>query len=176
MIINSYGHDIRLTSAMKLAITGKLLFLEKFLASDMIVTVSVKKIDDNLSISVSFAYKGQMVRIEQKDPDFYVGLDKLSDTLKNKMSKLHKIKTEHSNDSLRNIQIEEENVDDFNEESIVYDKIDNIKTLTPKEAINELDNSSKIFYFFYNKDMNNKFCFIEYQKNEKYKITEIDQK
>lgn len=165
MIIEITGANVKTTKGMSDAIEEKLSFLDKFLSDSDVVKVNEKKVKEINRVSVVFVYNNKVVKLEEKDKDFYAALDKLCAKLKNQMSKLHSLKVKQKNDHEKALKYMVDDAEDSKESQIVKRKHTNLEVMYEHEAMEKLDLLGYESFVFKNADDGEKVTMI-YCRND----------
>lgn len=168
-------NNLIVTEGMKKTIEEKLSFLDKFLKPETNVNVTVFVEKDEQNIEVLFPYNNQLIKHRIKDDDFYVGMDKLVEKLKNTMSKNHDIMVNKNKKKLGlypelNIDNDEEYKEDTNK--IVKRKCFSMKLMMEEEAILQMQMLGHPTFMFLNADLDFTMCLLYKRKNGTYGIIE----
>lgn len=164
MKIELNGSNIRITDGMKEVMKKKLAFLEKFLSDETRVSVKVtqKKIEIKLVIMV--IYNDRLIKITERDNDFYVAVDKAVDTLKTQIKKQHTLKVKREKDQSETIRTYFEN-DNEEISKIVKRKTVLLVPMTEEEAINEMEELGHNSFVFLNADYHQVVSMV-YRRND----------
>ena len=174
MIIKSNGLNLKITEGMQLAISSKLDSLRKFLDDESEVSVKVTQKKLEVKIVIMVVYNGKLIKVTERDSDFYVALDKVSDTLKAQIKKQHTIKVKRETDQSKTIRtlFNDEIEEEVDEPHITKRKKIELQPLTEDEAIQEMESLGHNSFVFLNVDSAGCVSMI-YKKNDgKYGILE----
>lgn len=174
MIIEANASNVKITEGMNAAIENKLSFLNKFLSDNDIVKVTQTKVKDTIKVSVVFVYNNKVVKIEEKETDFYVALDKICSRLKSQMSKLHSLKIKQQQDHERALKYIPNETDEVEPAKVVKRKHTNLEVLYEYEAIELLESSGYQSYIFKNADDNDKTSMVYIRNDGNYGIIECE--
>ena len=174
MIIEANASNIKITEGMNAAIENKLGFLKKFLSENDVVKVTQTKVKDIVKVSVVFVYNNKVVKIEEKENDFYVGLDKVCSRLKSQMSKLHSLKIKQQQDHEKALKYIPNESEDVEQPKIVKRKHTNLEVLYEYEAIDVLETSGYQSYVFKNADNDEKTSMVYIRNDGNYGIIECE--
>ena len=167
MTVKVNGLNLKITEGMQTAIEHKLESLEKFIKnSEISVKVTQKKLE--VKIVIMLVYNGKLIKITERDEDFYVALEKVTDTLKSQIKKLHTLKIKREQDqseTIRNYFSEEEVEDDEDNPKIIKRKSINLLPMTEEDAINSMEVLGHTSFLFLNSDMKNAISMI-YRRND----------
>lgn len=156
------GRHLKITEGMKDAIKHKLNFLEKFLKSDSIITVTVNVVSDiECKVDVLFALNGEFIKSEAIEKDFYIALDEVADRVKKQVVKKRKlVKT------IRNLNTEhcEEKVNSKEMNKIVKRKKFSMKPMSEEEAILQMELLGHNSFMFINANLDSVMCLL-YKRN-----------
>ena len=154
MIIKSNGLNLKITEGMKTAIENKLESLDKFIDDDTEISVKVTQKKLEVKIVVMVIYNGKLIKITERDDDFYVALDKVVDTLKMQVKKQHTLKVKRENDQSKTIRtyFTEDLEDEVDEPHIVKRKDIELQPLTEAEAIQEMESLGHNAFVFLDAD------------------------
>lgn len=177
MFIKVLGRQgLIITEGMEQTIREKLLFLEKFLKVDSTVNVTVSINKDIVKIEILFAYNNQLIKKDIEDNDFYVGIEKITTTLKNVMSKNHDIIIDRNKKKtgLKNGVILKEDTDKDNQNinKIVKRKNFSMKPMMEEEAILQMKLLGHSSFMFLNAECNFTMCLLYERKDGNYGIIE----
>lgn len=171
MKIKTNGTNLKVTPAMEEALENKLDFLSKFLKEDDRITVSVTKVKNILKMSLILIYNNKTVKIEEKEEDFYVAVDKIAARLKPQISKLHSLKVKRKNDHEKLLSyIPEDEVS--LEPKVVKRKTTVLESISEKDAIDIMEDNGYDAFVFMNADIENKICMMHIRNDGDYFIVE----
>lgn len=165
MIIEMTGSSIKVTEGMTTAVNEKLKFLSKFLKDDEVVKVNEKKVKELHNVSIVFIYNNKVVKLAEKDKDFYSALDKLCSKLKNQISKLHSLRIKQKQDHEKALKHIFDDQEEEKENKVVKRKHTNLEVLYEYEAIEQLEANGYQSYIFKNADDDEKVTMI-YCRND----------
>ena len=104
MRIKSNGLNLKITEGMQTAIESKLNLLDKFIEDDTEISVKVTQKKLEVKVVIMLIYNGKLIKITKRDEDFYVALEKASDTLKSQIEKQHTLKVKRESDQRETIR------------------------------------------------------------------------
>lgn len=157
------------TDGMKGAIKEKLSFLDKFLKEETPVQITISVENDTHKIDMIFPYNGQLIKQSAETSDFYMSLDKLSDTLKNTMSKFHSTLVDKNKRFIKDYT--NEVYEDSEEKSkIVKRKNFSMKPMFEEEAILQMNALNHSSFMFLNADLDFTMCLLYKRKDGNYGI------
>ena len=166
MVIKTNGLNLKITEAMQNAIDTKLLSLDKFIEdTEVSVKVTQKKLE--VKVVIMLVYNGKLVKITERDSDFYNALEKASDKLKAQIKKLHTLKVKRETDQSKTIRtyFNEEIEDEIEDSKIVKRKKIELRPMTEEDAIQEMETLEHNTFVFLNADSNNCVSLI-YRRND----------
>lgn len=164
------GRHLKITEGMKDAIEHKLNFLEKFLKSNSIVTVTVNVVSDiEQKVDVLFSVNGEFIKAEATDKDFYTALDEVADRLKTQI-----VKKRNLEKSVRSINTDhyEPKIQSENLDKIVKRKKFSMKPMSEEEAILQMDLLDHNSFMFMNTEIGEVMCLLYKRKRGGYGIIE----
>ena len=144
------GKNIEVTEGIRAAIEEKLGRLDKYLADDIdiIVTLSVQK--ERQKIEVTIPMKGHIIRAEQDSADMYVSIDLVIDILERQ---IRRYKTRLMSKKYEGAGLKQEFIDkDEDEIRIIRSKKFAIKPMDVEEACIQMDLLGHNFFVFRNAD------------------------
>lgn len=141
------GENIAITDAIRNYAKTKLSKLEKYFAEDVTVHVTAKVYPNKQAkAEVTIPSKAVTLRAEETSNDWYASLDLVVDKLERQMRK-HKTKMQKRN---RVEKAHDETTDDS--EPFARSKDIDIETMSPQEAIDQMDLLGHDFFIFLNED------------------------
>lgn len=154
MIIKSNGLNLKITEGMQSAIKSKLETLDKFLNDNIEVLVKVTQMKLEVKVVIMVIYNGKLIKVTERDEDFYVALDKSVDVFKNQIKKQHTLKVKKENDQSKTIRTYfNDDFEEYNDEPhITKRKSIELQPLTEKEAIQEMESLGHNAFVFFNAD------------------------
>lgn len=170
MIIKIFAKNLKITEGIESSINEKLEFLNKFLKEDTCVNVKIKIEKESHIIKIVTVYQTQIIEVKESTDDLYKSIDIVSDTLKAKLSKLHK----HSIDKKRKKEILD--IDDTYEHKkrnkITKRKSFQMKPMSEEEAILQMELLKHSSFMFINADLDFTMCLLYKKKDGNYGIIE----
>lgn len=164
MKIQLNGINIRITDGMQDVVKKKLNSLEKFLDEDTKVSVKVTQKKIEIKLVIMLVYNDRLIKITERDNDFYVAVDKAIDTLKTQIKKQHTLKVKREKDQSETIRTYFENEED-ELPHISKRKIVKLESMTEEFAINEMERLEHNSYVFLNSDSDGNVSMI-YRRND----------
>lgn len=141
------GENITITDPIRNYAKTKLSKLEKYFAEDVTVHVTAKVYPNKRAkAEVTISHKDVTLRAEETSDNWYASLDLVVDKLERQIRK-HKTKMQKRN---RAKKAHDESVDDT--ETFARIKDLDIETLSPQEALNQMDLLGHDFFIFLNED------------------------
>lgn len=174
MNIKINGSNVKITEGMSTTLNEKFNFLNKFLNENEQVTVYVKAVKNSIKISTIFIYNNKVVKIEDKDDDFYVAVDKLTARLKSQISKMHSLKVKKRRDHDKALKYLSSEEDVSIEPKIVKRKQTELEEITEEEAIVIMEENNYEAYVFKNADDNGRISMIHVRNDGDYFIVACD--
>ena len=148
------GKNIEVTEGIRAAIEEKLGRLDKYLADDIdiIVTMSVQK--ERQKIEVTIPMKGHIIRAEQDSADMYVSIDLVIDILERQIRryKTRLMSKKYEGAGLKQEFIDKDEDVDDDEIRIIRSKKFAIKPMDVEEACIQMDLLGHNFFVFRNAD------------------------
>lgn len=172
MKINMNGKNVEITDGMRNYLEKKLNYFSKFLKEDDVITVSVSTRKNVQKLEIFFKYDNQEVKVKLENADFYINVNKAMDVLKNKVGKLHSMKTKKSRESIKEEFMEEEFIEENSE--IVKRKQFELKPMTEEEALLQIYLLGHHSYIFKNADREDKICLLYKRDDDEYGIIETE--
>lgn len=174
MKLEIFAKNIELTEGIKTAINEKLEFLNKFLKENTCVDVTVKVEKETQIIKVITVYKSQIIEVTESTNNLYKSIDKVADTLKSKLNKVHgcAIDKKRSRIHLGTIDIDEDKDKDKNNKRITKRKSFLIKPMSEEEAILQMELLKHPSFMFINADLDFIMCLLYKKKDGSYGIIE----
>lgn len=174
MRLEIFAKNIELTEGIKTAINEKLEFLNKFLKENTCVDVTVKVEKETQIIKVITVYKSQIIEVTESTDNLYKSIDKVADTLKFKLSKVHgcAIDKKRSKVHLGAIDIDEDIYEEKNNKKITKRKSFLIKPMSEEEAILQMELLKHPSFMFINADLDFVMCLLYKKKDGSYGIIE----
>lgn len=172
MKIEIFAKNIEMTEGIKIAINEKLNFLNKFLRENTCVSVTVKVEKDTQTIKIVTVYQTQVIEVEESTDNLYKSIDKIADTLKLKLSKMH----DYSIDKKRNKgYLNDFDIDVYrndNKSKITKRKSFQMKPMSEEEAILQMELLKHPSFMFINADLDFVMCLLYKKKDGSYGIIE----
>ena len=141
------GENIAITDAIRDYAETKLSKLEKYFSEDVIVHVTAKVYPNKQAkAEVTIPHKDVTLRAEETSDNWYASLDLVINKLERQIRK-HKTKVQKRN---RVEKIHDESSDDI--ETIARIKDLDIETMSPQEAIDQMECLEHDFFIFLNED------------------------
>ena len=162
------GMNLKITDSMKSIVSEKLNSLSKFIDEDTEVSVKVTQKKIEVKLVVMLVYNGKLIKVTERDEDFYVAVDKMTDTLKMQVKKLHALKVKRETDQSKTIRTYfDENIEDeiLEEPHISKRKHIRLSPMTESEAIEIMESLGHSAFVFLNAD--NDCCIsLLYKRND----------
>ena len=157
MKIKIFGKNIKVTDGIKADIEKKLGKLDKYLAEDTDVDVTVSVDKDDQKVEVTIPVKGNIIRAEEVSNDMYASIDMVEETIERQLVKYKKKIIDKKKAARENFKEEFFDADyDYDEEEygvqIVKTKRFGIKPMDPEEACIQMDLIGHNFFVFLNAD------------------------
>ncbi len=167
MNIQLNGINVRITDGMKDSVEKKLSSLNKFLDENTKISVKVTQKKIEIKLVIMLVYNDRLIKITERDEDFYVAVDKAVDTLKTQIRKQHTLKVKRENDQSETIRTYFEKYESDEEDfpKIVKRKIVALEPMTEEEAINEMEELGHNAFVFLNADYHGIVSMI-YRRND----------
>lgn len=141
------GENVAITDAIRNYAETKLSKLEKYFSEDVTVHVTAKVYPNKQAkAEVTIPSKAVTLRAEETSNDWYASLDLVVDKLERQIRK-HKTKMQK-----RNRAEKAHDNSDIDAEPFARIKDLNIETLSPQEALNQMDRLGHDFFIFLNED------------------------
>lgn len=141
------GENIAITDPIRNYAKTKLSKLEKYFSEDVTVHVTAKVYPNKQAkAEVTIPSKAVTLRAEETSDDWYASLDLVVDKLERQMRK-HKTKLQKRN---RVEKTHDESIDDV--EPIARVKSLDIETMSPQDALDQMDLLGHDFFIFLNED------------------------
>ncbi len=160
MKIRIFGKNIKVTEGIKVDIEKKLGKLDKYLAEDTPVDVTLSVNKDDQKVEVTIPVKGNIIRAEEVSEDMYAAIDMVEETIERQIVKYKKKiidKKKAARDSFQSEFFDAEFAYDDEEDDevkIVKTKRFGIKPMFPEEACIEMDLIGHSFFVFLNAETN----------------------
>lgn len=150
--------NANITEPMREYIESKLSFLNKYINEDDLVVVNISIERKNHKITSCLTYMGQPVTIKMESNDFYVTAEKMADTLKRNLLKIHDIKTDKGNPKIPTeykafIEVKNKKDTNTNLLKITKRKEFGLKPMSEKEAMLQMDKLGHESFLFANADI-----------------------
>lgn len=146
-----------ITEPMREYLTSKLSFLDKYINENDLITVNISIERKNHKITSFLTYMGQPVTIKMESNDFYLTAEKMADTLKRNLLKIHDMKTDKGNPKISTeykMFVEVKNKKENNDElKITKRKRFGLKPMSEKEAMLQMDKLGHESFLFANVDI-----------------------
>lgn len=166
MVIRSNGLNLKITEGMQSAIESKLNLLDKFIDDDTEVSVKVTQKKLEVKVVIMLVYNGKLLKVTDRDEDFYVALEKANDTLKTQIKKQHTLKVKRESDQRDTIRTYfNEELEENDEPRIVKRKMIELRPMSEEEAISEMEMLGHNAFVFLNSDIQGTICMI-YKRND----------
>lgn len=153
MNINIFGKNIEVTPGIRSAVESKLSTLEKYLAEDARVDVTLSVDKNDQKVEVTIPVRGHIIRAEEVSDDMYATIDLVEETIERQIRK-YKNKMVDKKKGVKDIPVPEFNDfdydDDDEEVKIVRTKRFGIKPMDPEEACIQMDLIGHSFFVFLN--------------------------
>ena len=121
-----------------------------------------KKIE--VKLVIMFIYNDRLIKITERDEDFYVAIEKATDTIRTQIKRLHTLKVKREKDQSETIRTYFEKEDD-EIPHIVKRKVTKLEPMTEEFAINEMERLGHDAYVFLNADFDSRVSMI-YRRND----------
>ena len=159
MKIRIFGKNIKVTEGIKADIEKKLGKLDKYLAEDTPVDVTLSVDKDDQKVEVTIPVKGNIIRAEEFSSDMYATIDMVEETIERQLVKYKKKiidKKKAARESFKSDFFDAEYTydDEDDEVKIVKTKRFGIKPMDPEEACIEMDLNGHNFFVFLNAETN----------------------
>ena len=159
MKIRIFGKNIKVTEGIKADIEKKLGKLDKYLAEDTPVDVTLSVDKDDQKVEVTIPVKGNIIRAEEFSSDMYATIDMVEETVERQLVKYKKKiidKKKAARESFKSDFFDAEYTydDEDDEVKIVKTKRFGIKPMNPEEACIEMDLIGHNFFVFLNAETN----------------------
>ncbi len=155
MNINIFGKNIEVTPGIKSAVESKLSTLEKYLAEDTRVDVTLSVDKNDQKVEVTIPVRGHIIRAEEVSNDMYATIDLVEETIERQIRK-YKNKMVDKKRATADVSIPEfvefDYDDDEEEVKIVRTKRFGVKPMDPEEACIQMDLIGHNFFVFLNAD------------------------
>lgn len=177
MVIKSNGLNLKITESMQSAIESKLKTINKFVDDNTEISVKVTQKKLEVKIVIMLIYNGKLIKITERDNDFYIALEKVVDTLKTQIKKQHTLKVKRETDQSKTIRTyfsENEENEDFDIPKITKRKHICLMPMTEDEAIQEMEILGHNSFVFLNTDNNNCISMLYRRNVGDYGIIEDD--
>lgn len=153
MNINIFGKNIEVTPGIRSAVESKLSTLEKYLADDTRVDVTLSVDKNDQKVEVTIPVRGHIIRAEEVSDDMYATIDLVEETIERQIRK-YKNKMVDKKKIAKDVSIPEfvdfDYDDDEEEVKIVRTKRFGIKPMDPEEACIQMDLIGHNFFVFLN--------------------------
>lgn len=156
MKINIFGKNIKVTEGIRADVEKKLGKLDKYLADDANVDVTLSVDKESQKVEVTIPVKGNIIRAEESSNDMYASIDLVEETIERQLVKFKKKiidKKKAARDSFKSdffdatYDYEEDEEDGV---QIVKSKRFGIKPMDPEEACIQMDLIGHSFFVFLN--------------------------
>ena len=156
------GRGIEISDAIKNYINRRLEKVER-VTNDGDVTsmeIRIEKDAENYVMKIVMNFRGEIIKVEERNPDVYTAIDFASDALEKQVKKLRERgRTRHKAGSKGLTEAIAEEMPEIEEERLGEDKITSIKriALTPmsvEEAVLQMDVMDHMFMVFRNSETN----------------------
>lgn len=159
MKIRIFGKNIKVTEGIKSDIEKKLGKLDKYLAEDTPVDVTLSVDKDDQKVEVTIPVKGNIIRAEEVSDDMYATIDIVEETIERQIVKYKKKIIDKKKAARESFQTDffdaDYNYDDEEDEvKIVKTKRFGIKPMVPEEACVQMDLIGHNFFVFLNAETN----------------------
>jgi putative sigma-54 modulation protein len=160
MKIRIFGKNIKVTEGIKADIEKKLGKLDKYLAEDAPVDVTLSVDKDDQKVEVTIPVKGNIIRAEEVSDDMYATIDMVEETIERQIVKYKKKiidKKKAARESFQSEFFDAEFAYDDEEDDevkIVKTKRFGIKPMFAEEACVEMDLIGHNFFVFLNAETN----------------------
>lgn len=166
MRIKSNGLNLKITEGMQAAIESKLNLLDKFIEDDTEISVKVTQKKLEVKVVIMLIYNGKLIKITKRDEDFYVALEKASDTLKSQIEKQHTLKVKRESDQRETIRTYfNEELEEDESPRIVKRKMIELRPMSEEDAISEMETLGHNAFVFLNADIQGTISMI-YKRND----------
>lgn len=155
MKIKIFGKNIKVTDAIKADIEKKLGKLNKYLAEDTDVNVTVSVDKEDQKVEVTIPVKGNIIRAEETSTDMYASIDMVEETIERQLIKYKKKVIDKKKAARENFKADFFDADyDYDDDDegvqIVKTKRFGIKPMDPEEACIQMDLIGHSFFVFLN--------------------------
>lgn len=155
MKIKIFGKNIKVTDAIRADIEKKLGKLNKYLAEDTDVNVTVSVDKEEQKVEVTIPVKGNIIRAEEATTDMYASIDLVEEAIERQLIKYKKKvidKKKAARESFKSdfFDAEYDYDDDDEGVQIVKTKRFGIKPMDPEEACVQMDLIGHGFFVFLN--------------------------
>lgn len=176
MIIKVIGKNIKITKSIEAFVEDRLAFLNKFLREDSAVTVKVSVEKETHKAEVLLTYKSQIIKIEESSNDLYESISKLSDRLKNQLSKCHELSIDRKKSAeIAPAEYIERKASTKKEVGKIVKRKDfSLKPMCEEEAILQMETLGHNSFMFNNADLDFTICLLYKRKDGNYGIIESD--
>ena len=167
MNIKVNGTSVTITEGMNEFLEDKLSSLERVLEDGTNISVKVTSMKKHVNVVLMVVYNHKVVKVEEKDTDYYVAVDKVVDVLKRKINKLHTLKVKREKDqeaTIRKFFTEEVNEVEEGTRIVKRKQVD-LKPMTEKDAMFEMESLGHSSFLFLNAEMNCAACLL-YRRND----------
>lgn len=167
MKITYYGKNLSVTDELKAATEKKLDMLSKYFSrAEPVVKVTFSVVKESRKVEITVVYNTRMFRVEETSDNFYKSIAKASEVLERKIRKRKDkvIDGYHKKDSIRDVAIEDEFMDDEHYEVIRHKKFEAIPC-NVDAAIDEMERLGHMFFVFKNIETGGPS--LVYKRNEK---------
>lgn len=172
MKIEIFAKNIEMTEGIKVSINEKLDFLNKFLKVDTCVNVTVKVEKDTQIIKIVTVYQSQVVEVEESTDNLYKSIDKIADTLKLKLSKMHECLIDKKRHGAYLNDYDTDIYENENKSKITKRKSFQMKPMSEEEAILQMELLKHPSFMFINADLDFVMCLLYKKKDGSYGIIE----
>ena len=147
------GRNIDVTEGLKSAVEEKLGKLDRFLAPETEVNVTLSVEKERQKIEVTIPVKGNIIRSEQVSSDMYVSIDLVEEVIERQLKKYkNKIVSKQQNAAAFAQEFVDKDYDDEDDVKIIRTKRFGIKPMDPEEACVQMELLGHNFYVFFNSE------------------------
>lgn len=154
MNINIFGKNIEVTPGIKKAVEDKLKTLNKYLAEDTKVDVTLSVDKNDQKVEVTIPVRGNIIRAEEVSDDMYATIDLVEETIERQIRKYKNkmIDKKRSKETQVPEFVDFDYDDDEEDVKIVRTKRFGIKPMDAEEACIQMDLIGHNFFVFLNAD------------------------
>lgn len=167
------GKQVQLSDGIKEAVNQKLSRLDKYFNEDVSARVTVSSSKGKNKIEVTIPMKGNTVRAQAVNFDFYSAIDEVVSKLGRQLRKYKTKLKSRGNKSIRFENIEENFGKEIEEEKIVKRKSFVFSVMTEEEAILQMEMLDHTFFVFTNAE-NDKISVIYKREDGHYGLIESE--